>query len=384
MPFTQLSPSRRKFLALSGMGVAGFTQESAFLESNLVETGLRPQSLFGLDLNNSVPGAKIDANENPYGPSEKAIAAMQASFSKSGRYVANPAKLHMALSNHHQVSPGMIEIGYGSSEILKMAVEAFIGSGKNVVLAQPTYEAVPRYGEVYGASAVRVPLDESFHHDLKKMRAAVTDKTGLVYICNPNNPTATVVPAETLKIFVESMPPDVPVLIDEAYYHYVDDSSYASAIPLAQRGKAVIVTRTFSKIYGMAGLRMGYCVGREDLVRKMSPYKIWLNCNVLTLAAALASLDDNEHVERNRKLNAETRKYVEEQITRMGLGFIPSQANFLMIHLEREVSSVLGALRQEGVYAGRPFYPLNNHLRVTIGTAAEMKRFVEVLKGVMA
>jgi histidinol-phosphate aminotransferase len=371
--------SRRKFLALTGAGVAWSGVSALAVEPQSGRAAAAVPAVAS-----SIYSVKIDSNENPYGPSEKAIQAIQASFSQSGRYAQNTGQLHRALCDHHQISGGMLDIGYGSSEILKMAVEAFLGPDKNVVIAQPTYEAIARYGTVYGASAVRVPLDAQFRHDLKRMRSAVNEKTGLVYICNPNNPTATVVSGESLRNFVESMPSNIPVLVDEAYHHYVDDPTYASAIPLAKQGKAVVVTRTFSKIYGMAGLRLGYAVGREDLVGKMSEYKIWLNANVLTVAAALASLDDKAFVERNRKLNADTRKYVEQAVRQMGLDTIPSQANFLMVDLKRDMSSVAGSLRSRGVFAGRAFYPLTSHLRVTIGTAEEMKRFVEELRRVLA
>jgi histidinol-phosphate aminotransferase len=383
MTHSKLSRSRRRFLAVTGIGTAwgGICSQLAALEP---QSRLSPQPAVRPPAGRPTGLVKIDSNENPYGPSEKAFLAIQAQFGQSGRYANNTSELYQALRNHHQVEGGMVDVGYGSSEILKMAVEAFLGPGKNVVLAQPTYEAMARYGSVYGASAIRVPLDPQYRHDLKKMRAAVTDKTGLVYICNPNNPTATVVSGEALRSFVESMPPEIPVLIDEAYYHYVDDPGYSSGIPLAKQGKAVIVTRTFSKIYGMAGLRLGYAIAREDLIGKMSAYKIWLNTNVLTVAAALASLDDKEFVARNRKLNADSRRYVEQQVKQMGLDYIPSQANFLMVDLKRDMSSVAGALRSRNVYAGRPFYPLTNHLRVTIGTAAEMNRFVEELRAVLA
>ena len=357
--------SRRQFLAVSGVGAAwsGLVQTALSrphgLSQPAVQALLAPAGTFG--------PVKIDANENPYGPSEKALQAIQKSFSQSGRYASNTPELHQALCSHHQVDSGMLELGYGSSELLKMAVEAFLGPGKNVVTAQPTYEAPSRYGAVYDATTLRVPLDAQYKHDLNQMRAAVNDKTGMVYICNPNNPTATVVSADAIRMFMDSMPPEIPVVIDEAYHHYVEDPSYASSVPLAKQGKAVVVMRTFSKIYGMAGLRMGYAVGRGDLMGRMSDYKIWLNTNTLTVAAALASLEDKEFVERNRKLNASARQFVEQQVTKMGLGYIPSQANFLMVDLKRDMGSVVGALRARGVFAGRPFHPLRQHLRVTVG-----------------
>ena len=373
--------SRRQFLALGGVGAAwsGFSQSVMARPNRLSQPAV--QAL--LAQAGTLGPVKIDANENPYGPSEKAIQAIQRSFGQSGRYASNTPELHRALCSHHQVDFGMLDVGYGSSELLKMAAEAFLGPGKNVVTAQPTYEAPARYGAVYDATTIRVPLDSQHRHDLKQMRAAVNDKTGMVYICNPNNPTATVVSAEATKAFVESMPPEIPVIIDEAYHHYVDDPSYASAIPLAKQGKAVVVMRTFSKIYGMAGLRMGYAVGRGDLISRMSAYKVWLNTNTLTVAAALASLEDKEFVEKNRRLNTSARQFVEQQVTKMGLGYIPSQANFLMIDLKRDMGPVVGALRARNVFAGRPFHPLRQHLRVTMGTMEEMKRFVEELRVVI-
>ncbi|PYV38285.1 MAG: histidinol-phosphate transaminase [Acidobacteria bacterium] len=385
MPRHRSAASRRKFLELTGMGViwAGLpspSAETAVASNGLVFLPVGP--LAAARTNPSLP-VYIDSNENPHGPSEKAIMAMKNSFSLAGRYVHNPFELQRALCQHHQVGSSMIEIGYGSSEILKMAVEAFLGPGKNVVVGQPTYEAIPRYGAVYNAETIRVPLSSQHRHDLKRMRAAVNDKTGLVYICNPNNPTATVVSGNEMADFLTSMPTNVPVLIDEAYYHYADDPSYVSSIPFAAAGKAVVVTRTFSKIYGMAGLRLGYAVGREDLIGRMSPFKIWLNMNALTVAAGLASLDDKEFVGRNQKLNAQTRRFVEEQVAGLGLKCIPSQANFLMIDLRREVFPVLNALRARSVFVGRVFAPLTTHMRVTIGTEEEMKRFVEELKHVL-
>ena len=369
--------TRRTFLSMAttaGVGVAGILKAAGSSQLAAPRYGVSDAG----DL------VKIDANENPYGPSESALRAIQAHFSQGGRYPANTPDLYQALCTHHHVGAGMIDVGYGSSEILKMAVETFLGSGKNVVVAHPTYEAMSRYGSVYGATTIRVPLDSQYQHDLDKMRAAVNEKTGLVYICNPNNPTATVVAGEKLQRFVESMPPDVPVLIDEAYHHYVENTAYRSAIPLVLAGKSVIVTRTFSKIYGMAGLRLGYAIAREDLISRMADYKIWLNTNVLTVAAALASLDDRDFVERNRRLNFENRKYVEQEVKRMGLDYIPSEANFLMIDLKRDMRSVGAALRAQNIHAGRPFNPLTNHLRVTIGTAAEMKRFADALREIVA
>jgi histidinol-phosphate aminotransferase len=327
---------------------------------------------------------KIDGNENPYGPSERAVQAIQSAIPRSNRYVLTADKLQHAIANHHQVGLGMIQLGYGSSEILKMAADAFLPPGKSVVVASPTYEGMARYADVRGAGIVRIPLDSQHRHDLKKMRAAVNGDIGLIYICNPNNPTATIVGGDELREFSDQIPPNIPIVVDEAYHHYVDDPSYTSAISLVMQNKSVIVTRTFSKIYGMAGLRLGYSVAREDLTRKMASYKVWLNANTLTLAAGLACYEDQQFIAKNKKQNKETREYVEAELRKLGYETIPSQANFFMIDLKHEMQPVQAALRARNVYVGRPFSPLTNFLRVTVGTRSEMERFVEAFKQVVA
>ncbi len=182
----------------------------------------------------------------------------------------------------------------------------------------------------------------------------------------------------------DQIPPQIPIVIDEAYHHYVDDPSYTSAISLVLQNKSVIVTRTFSKIYGMAGLRLGYSVAREDLTAKMASYKVWLNANTLTIAAGLACYEDQQFIAKNKKQNKETRDYVEDELRKLGYETIPSQANFFMIDLKHEMQPVQAALRARNVYVGRPFSPLTNYLRVTVGTRSEMERFVEAFKQVVA
>ena len=376
--------NRRNLLKWGVVGLALRRSDplQAYVQSSpglaMQETAQLSASRTGTDL------VKIDGNENPYGPSERAIQAIQSAIPRSNRYVLTADKLQQTIAKHHQVGLGMIQLGYGSSEILKMAAEAFLAPGKSVVIASPTYEGMARYAEARGARIVRIPLDSRFRHDLKKMRAMVNDESGLIYICNPNNPTATIVGAEELREFSEQIPFHIPIVVDEAYHHYVDDPSYISAISLVLQNKSVIVTRTFSKIYGMAGLRLGYSVAREDLTSKMASYKVWLNANTLSIAAGLACYEDQEFIARNRKQNKETREFVEAELRRLGYETIPSQANFFMIDLKHEMQPVQAALRARNVYVGRPFSPLTNYLRVTVGTRLEMERFVEAFKQVMA
>jgi histidinol-phosphate aminotransferase len=370
--------SRRRFIQMAGMGTAVLAPFSIELEARLDGSQFISKS-------NSEPSSwvRIDSNENPYGPSEKALTAIRDSLASSCRYDRTSDELHSVLCSLHQVPSSMVESGFGSSEIIKMAVEAFLRSGKSLIVAHPTYEAPSRCAEAYGSDVVRIPLNAAFQHDLQKMSAAVNEKTGLVYICNPNNPTATVASAAQIKEFLLSIPRRVPVLIDEAYHHYVEDPNYATAIPLVKDGLPVIVTRTFSKIYGMAGLRVGYTVGREDLIGRMVLYKLWLNHNVLSSAAALASLSDEQHVRKMQRTNSEIRTHVAQEVKSMGLTPVPSQANFMMIDVKRDVRTVLEALRSRQISAGRPFSPLNTHLRVTIGTKDEMERFLQALREVV-
>lgn len=378
------SVTRRNLLKWGGVGLA-LGKNYSLLTNALLPTGLTFQEVAQLPAVKAQSDlVKIDGNENPYGPSEKAIQAIQSAIPRSNRYILTADKLQLAIAQYHQVGPGMVQLGYGSSEILRMAAEAFLSPGKNAVLASPTYEGMARYAEVHGANVVPIPVDSQFRHDLKKMRDAANKDTGLIYICNPNNPTGTFVGADELREFVDQIPHSIPVVVDEAYYHYVESPSYSSAVSLVLQHKSVIVTRTFSKIYGMAGLRLGYSVACEDLTAKIASYKDWLNANTLTIAAGMACFDDHEFIARNKKQNLETRTYVEAELQKLGFETIPSQANFFMINLKREMKPVQAALRARNVYVGRQFYPLTNYLRVTVGTRPEMARFIEEFKRVIA
>ncbi|MFN8006263.1 MAG: aminotransferase class I/II-fold pyridoxal phosphate-dependent enzyme [Terriglobia bacterium] len=375
--------SRRQLMKFGATGLALGTPYPA-IASAWPSTGFLPQ-----ETTQPHPSAvpvelvKIDGNENPYGPSQMAMQAIRDAISRSNRYVLSADKLQRAIALHHQVGLGMIQVGYGSSEILKMAAEAFLGPGKKLIVASPTYEGMARVSEVQGATVVRVPLDSQFRHDLRKMQEAVTEDTGLIYICNPNNPTATYVTADALGQFVNQLPPRIPIVVDEAYFHYVEDPAYRTALESVMNNKPVIVTRTFSKIYGMAGLRLGYAVAREDLIAKMAAHRVWLNSNALTLAAGLACFEDQAFISWNRSQNRGARDYVVGELRKMGYETIPSQVNFFMIDLKRNMQPVQAALRDRQVMVGRPFNPLTNHLRVTVGTRPEMERFLVEFKQVM-
>jgi histidinol-phosphate aminotransferase len=260
---------------------------------------------------------------------------------------------------------------------------AFLGPGKKVVCAEPTFEAVLGYARVTRAEPVKVPLTADFRHDLEAMAAACDATTGLAYVCNPNNPTATLVTRDELGAFLAAVPPGAVVLVDEAYHHFVEDPRYASALELRTGHPNVVVARTFSKVHGLAGMRLGYAVASRENAQAMRAYVSWNNTNGPVLAAALASLQDEAHVaDQRRRLNG-TRRRLCEELAREGRRFIPSHANFLMIDVGGDVAPVIEAFRRRGLLVGRRFPSLSNWLRVSIGTDEEMKAFLRGLRAIV-
>lgn len=326
---------------------------------------------------------RLSSNENPYGPSPAALKAMTDGFSLAWRYPDEHADLLAdELARMHGVPVEQILLGDGSGEILKLCAATFTGRESKIVIANPTFEAIARHAGVANAEVVKVDLTPEYSHDLKKMLAAATG-AGLVYICNPNNPTASITPRNELSDFLAKLSPATVVLVDEAYHHYVESNDYESVIPLVKQYPNLIVARTFSKIYGMAGLRCGYCVTQRANISRLRTHQIFDSVNIMALVAALASVKDAEQVTRGRRLNTEVKKSVYGELDTLGYRYIPSHANFMMIDVRREVRPVITTLRTRGVEVGRPFPALPNFLRVTLGTAPEMKQFLSAFKEVM-
>jgi len=352
---------------------------------------------------------RLSANENPYGPSPMALKAMTDAFSISCRYPDEHADvLIAALAKLNGVDRNQILLGNGSGEILKLCAAAFTGSleaGNNrpvellprsrggalpsfipgrgkLIVADPTFEAILNHARVNRAEVLKVPLTGSFSHDLPKMLAGANQ--GLIYICNPNNPTASITPQKEMREFLDKVPRDTMVLVDEAYHHYAESPDYESVIPLVKNHPNLIVARTFSKIYGMAGLRCGYCVAQPEAMQRLRPHQVWDSVNIMAITAAIASLEDPDQVTNGQRLNRETKKFVTEGLSALGYASIPSQANFIMVNVKREARPIIGALAQRGVQIGRPFPALPNHLRVTIGKRPEMETFLAAFGQVVA
>ena len=332
----------------------------------------------------AVSVVRLSSNENPYGPSPLAVKAMTDAFSLAWRYPDDHEEsLVDALAKLHSVAAGQILLGNGSGEILKVAAAAFTATGKKLVVGDPTFEAVLAHARTAQAEVVKIALTPDYAHDLPRMLAA-TDDAGLVYICNPNNPTASITPKDQLRAFLAKAPSQTMVLVDEAYHHYVEANDYESVIPLVKQYPNLIVARTFSKVYGMAGLRCGYCVARPEIIQRLRAQQAWDSLNIMALVAASASLQDSEQVEQGRRRNSEVKKFVYTELDKSGFKFIPSHANFLMIDLRREVKPIIAAMRERNVQVGRVFPALPNFMRVTIGTRPQMDAFVSAFRAVMS
>jgi histidinol-phosphate aminotransferase len=391
------SISRRSFARLMGAGAATVIARPNLVWPRGIVSELIPRRP-------AVPAlVRLNSNENPYGPSPLALKAMTDAFSLVWRYPDEHADMLIdSLARINGVGREQIVLGDGSGEILKVCASAFTGPTANdarpvdlakptrgpalqfipgrgkLVVADPTFEAILNHARVNRAEVVRVPLNKDYAHDLPKMLAALDE--GLVYICNPNNPTASITPKSDLRDFISKVPPRTIVLVDEAYFHYADSADYESVIPLVKEHANLIVARTFSKVYGMAGLRCGYCIAQEATIRRMRPHLTWDSVNIMALAAAIASLNDPDQVPNGRRLNTQTKRFVSEEIKKLGYQHIPSQANFIMIDMKRPVRALIDSMNKLGVQVGRAFPALPNHMRVTIGKQTEMEAFLTAFR----
>ena len=391
--------SRRRFAHLFGAGAAyAFTRPQISLAAPLLSSG--PGALANANV------VRLSSNENPYGPSPMALKAMTEAFSLAWRYPDEHTDLLIeSLAKINGVNRDQILLGDGSGEILKLCAEAFTGPltadnertvtlarprggalqfrpgrGK-LIVADPTFEAILNHANINQAEVVKIPLTSSFSHDLTKMLAAAGE--GLIYICNPNNPTASITPKNEIREFIAKAPRQTMILVDEAYFHYADSPDYETVIPLIKNYPNLIVARTFSKIYGMAGLRLGYCVAQPETIQRLRPHQTWDSVNIMALAAGIASLNDSNQLANGRRMNSQTKDFLSGELENMDYKHVPSQANFLMIDVKRPVRPMIQALGQRGVQVGRVFPALPNHMRVTIGKRPEMETFLTAFRQVV-
>jgi histidinol-phosphate aminotransferase len=326
---------------------------------------------------------KLASNENPFGPSPRAIAAIADVLGSLHRYPDGSGfYLRQALAKRIGVSADAIILGNGSNDIIELAVRAFLRPGDEAVMADQAFVIYQMAVQAAGAIPRPVPL-RRFTHDLEAIKAAIGPATRLVFLANPNNPTGTIFKRDAWEDFLESVPPHVLVIADDAYADYVEDPDYPDSLAYQRRDRLLLTLRTFSKIYGLAGLRVGYGVAPLEVVEILHRIRQPFNVNSLAQVAALAALDDQEHVERTRANNREGLAYLRGVCERLGRPCVPSWANFVLVDVG-DGAKVYEALLRRGVIV-RPMdvYGFPRHLRVTVGTPAENQRFAESLSAVL-
>lgn len=322
---------------------------------------------------------RLDKNENPYGPADSAVAAMRASLSSPNRYPDASDALEAKIAGLHKVKTEQVVLGCGSSEILRMAADAFLLRGTKLIVAEPTFPLPAFFAQQRGVEVVEVPLARDHSHDLQAMLGHADRTTGMVYICNPNNPTGNLTPRQDLDDFLHKLPPGIPVVIDEAYHHYVAPTpSYASFLDRRAADERTIVVRTFSKIYGLAGLRIGYAVAPPMLALKLSAFRLQFGENVVGIHAAMSSLDDTEFVRRMADRNRDDRQTFFNSADVRYVRVNDSQTNFALLKLDHPIDEVIEHFRRNRILVGPRFPRLNDFLRVSIGRPEESKAFWRV------
>lgn len=331
------------------------------------------------------PGAlaKLSGNENPWGPSEKARQAMRAAFDDCNRYPNDYIKaLKAQIAAAEGLTPEHVLLGAGSTEILSLAGMAYGQEGGALVSAYPAFPLLMQYAQLFRADWVQVPLDEQHAHDLSALAARVGPATRLVYVCNPNNPTGTVLPPARLRDFCLSQARQTAVFVDEAYLEYLDDPAANSMVGLVREGQNVIIARTFSKIHGLAGLRLGYALAAPATIQRLAKWQMgfaW-GQSVPALAAAQASLADQEFVRRSRQLTAEGRQRLVAWLDAQGVRHAPAAANFVFLALEKFPATFTDELAQRRLLVGRAQdYRGEKWSRISIGTPEQMQRLTTAL-----
>jgi histidinol-phosphate aminotransferase len=326
---------------------------------------------------------KLASNENPLGPSPKAVKALADRLGQLHLYPDGDAfYLKRALAAKLGVAAERLVFGNGSNELIELAVRTFMRPGDEAVMAHQAFVIYRLVVQAAGGSCKIVPL-KNFTHDLDAMAGAITPRTRIVFLANPNNPTGTMFGKEEWEKFLQRVTAETLLVVDEAYFEYVADPDYPNSIAYQGNGKTILTLRTFSKLYGLAGLRIGYAVGPEDLIGLMQRVRQPFNVNAAAQWAALAALDDGDHIKRSLAVNREGMDYLKTELARLGLEPVPSQANFILVRVG-DGAAVFKNLLKRGVIV-RPMaaYDLPEYIRVTIGTMKENGRFINELKAII-
>jgi histidinol-phosphate aminotransferase len=366
--------TRRSFLQVSAAAAAVAVGYGIVTESMLAHAASLPYPY-------PKDAVLINANENPLGPCGVACDAVNSVASQGGRYSDwMTGDLIKMFASAEGIKPEYVRAFPGSSGPLHYSVLAFTSPTKSYVTADPGYEAGAHAAKISGARVVKVPLTSTYAHDVKAMLAAAPD-AGMFYICTPNNPTGTLTSHSDIEFLLANKPKDSILLVDEAYIHFSDATT---ALDLVKANKDVIVLRTFSKIYGMAGLRCGFGIGRPDLLEKMTAFSGWSAMPITAVAAATASLKDPRLVPERKQINATIREATFQWLSKNGYAFVPSQSNCFMLDAKRPAKEVIAAMGAQNVFIGRPWPIWPTHVRITVGTQSEMERFQEAFQRFMS
>jgi histidinol-phosphate aminotransferase len=330
------------------------------------------------------PGAvRLDRNENPNGPAKEAIEAMTAALGEASRYPDElVASLARAVADTVGVADFNVALTCGSTDVIRSAVYAFTSPTRALVTASPSYESPGNDAQRINAPVRAIPVTSDLHLDLAAMGGAARG-AGLVYLCNPNNPTATVHPADAVRAFITKVltdTPDATILVDEAYHEYVEDPNYASMIPLALQNPRVILSRTFSKVFGMAGLRVGYAIGQPETMEAIRKQRLAIGVNRIGAVSALASLGLKSHIEREKSRNHEAKEFLRRELAQLGYPSVPSHTNFVMVDVKQDAKTFRESCKAMNILVGRPFPPLTTYSRISIGTMDDMHRAVDVFR----
>jgi len=369
--------NRRQWLkssAVAGLSAFLYPWETTGRAADLLHTPTLP------NVSNLI---RLGSNENPYGPSQATKEAMQAAFANASRYPwGTHQDLIRELSAKHGVSEDHIVLCAGSNEGLRASAAVFGGVRQEIIAAQPTYLALMAYAEEMSTFIHYVPLDKDMQHDLEEMSKRITKRTSMVFVCNPNNPTGTLLDANKLRIFCDAISDQTVVFSDEAYYDYIKDATYPSMVELVKKGKNVIVSRTFSKVYGLAGIRAGYLITRPDIAQRIKN-AIMASMSVMATSASLASLKDETFYNYSLQKNEEALRRLYQIFDSMKLEYLQSHANFVFVNTGTDISQINQKMRNEGVIVGRPFPPFRTWCRVSTGNMEEINAFETAFRKVL-
>lgn len=364
---------RRNWLRTVGLS-SGFAMLGG-IEAFALETPTTPYLKTNL--------VKLNANENPYGPSERVRKIIAENFDNACRYpFAILGELVQMLAEKEGVTKDHIVVTGGSGEGLCTAGLVYGKQGAEIIAADPTFQQILRYAEAQGSYVHRIPVDKNMDHDLETMEKRITGKTGLVYICNPNNPTGTIIEKNKLNDFCNSVSERTVVFSDEAYYDFITEAEYPSMVELVKKGSNVIVSKTFSKVYGMAGLRIGYLVTRPDIAKRLKS-SVMARTNILAIAAAKEALKDDEFYKFSILKSTEGKQLIYNALDELGLEYMKSHTNFVFFKSGRHINELIADMKKENVLIGRPFPPFYDWARISTGKIEDVEKFVQALKKVM-